>query len=351
MHSTLEQKLCSILLLIYCSIFQMAFAQKPLPSKVKATIHSNYTGSYYKGNYVWGGAMNLAWDDLSKTILKEKIKLATKDQAAMSMLSKLNDPAFTKDDLDENSYYIKSGYGPKTVDTINTESRKKFPSKSFSNLSAQLSDRDIIAYAYFLKQVTYLKIFTHSELSFAGQKVAGFYAWTEKERENVRILEYVNDNKFIISLDLQEAGDQLILAKGYNMTDPAIAVKQINQHHDDYLSPMGDPDNFEAPNLTLDHHRDYVELINQPLANKGFENYVIRQMFENVKFKMDEKGAGVESEAEVSMQDLAINPDYQPKPRHFVLDKPFWVVMKRKNSKQPYFILGVNNTELMDKIK
>jgi hypothetical protein len=30
-----------------------------------------------------------------------------------------------------------------------------------------------------------------------------------------------------------------------------------------------------------------------------------------------------------------------------MLDKPYWVVMKRFDSTNPYFILGVNNTELM----
>jgi len=31
------------------------------------------------------------------------------------------------------------------------------------------------------------------------------------------------------------------------------------------------------------------------------------------------------------------------------LDAPYWVVMQRKNSQNPYFILGVNNAELMEK--
>jgi hypothetical protein len=35
-------------------------------------------------------------------------------------------------------------------------------------------------------------------------------------------------------------------------------------------------------------------------------------------------------------------------PKSLILDKPYWVVMKRTDSQNPYFILGVNNTALME---
>lgn len=37
----------------------------------------NYLGSYFKGNYVWGGAMNLTWNELNDNILHEKLQLKT----------------------------------------------------------------------------------------------------------------------------------------------------------------------------------------------------------------------------------------------------------------------------------
>jgi hypothetical protein len=93
-----------------------------------------YLGSEYKGNYVWGLAMNLAWNELNESILHEKVKLKTNNKSALRMADQLNDAPFTKNDLDEKSYYIKSGYGQKTVDLINKESRAKFPEKSFNDL-------------------------------------------------------------------------------------------------------------------------------------------------------------------------------------------------------------------------
>ena len=75
-------------------------------------------------------------------------------------------------------------------------------------------------------------------------------------------------------------------------------------------------------------------------------------MFENIRFSLDEKGAKAENEAVIEMETLAIKPGldtYQSK--FLVFNKPFWVIMIKKESINHYFILGVNNTSLMDKLK
>ena len=135
---------------------------------------SEYTGSDYKGNYVYGGAMNLAWNELNENILHEKLRLNTTDKKTLETVDKFNKAIFTKNDLDEASYYIKSGYGQKTVDTINKESRAKFPDKSFGDLQLTLNDKDIIAYAYFLKKVEYVTPFVIDNVSFMSERVKGF---------------------------------------------------------------------------------------------------------------------------------------------------------------------------------
>lgn len=314
----------------------------------KASVQGNYLGSDHLGNYVWGGAMNLAWNELNENILHENLKLATDDLTALAMVEKFNNPVFTKNDLDEKSYYVKSGYGQETVEAINKESRKKFPSKSFSDLKMVLAPTDIISYAYFLKEVEYKTVFEKKDVSFNDQVVKGFYAKEEAQRDNVKIIKYENDDKFIVSLQLKDESDQLILAKGYDMVDPQIVVSEINQNNQGYLKTISDIDHFEAPNLHLDHSRDYVELIGKILTNTGFEGYSITQMFENIKFDMDEKGARVENQAVIAVTaSIQMEPE---KPKNFILDKPYWVVMQRKDSLNPYFILGVNNVELMEKI-
>lgn len=327
---------------------QQVHGQPETVRDTKAKISGNYLGSECKGNFVWGGAMNLAWNELNDNILKEKLKLATDDEVALRMAEILNNPVFTKNDLDEKSYYVKSGYGQKTVDIINRESRKKFPTKSFEDLKLDLSPADIISYAYFLKEVEYLTMFEKKDVSFEGQNVKGFYAKNESQRKNLKILKYESDDRFIASLQLRDESDQLILAKGYDMDDPQNVVNEIIGNSGIGFINIGEHDRFEAPELHLDYHRDYVELIGRFLANSGFESYFIGQMFENIKFDMDEKGARVENEAVIVLpKSVSIQQD---KPKNLIFDKPYWVVMKRKDSKNPYFILGIRNAELMKKI-
>ena len=146
-----------IIVLVLAFFTWQHFTQNPSQPQViqdtKSNIAGNYLGSDYKGNYVWGGAMNLAWNELNENILKEKLQLNTDDKIALEMALKLNNAPFSKSDLDEESYYIKSGYGQSTVDEINRESKKKFPSKNFGDLEMNLAPRDNISYAYFLKEV------------------------------------------------------------------------------------------------------------------------------------------------------------------------------------------------------
>jgi hypothetical protein len=310
----------------------------------------HYLGSEYKGNYVWGGAINLAWHELNENILHEKLKLKTDDKVALEMVDKLNHSPFTRNDLDEKSYYVKSGFGQETVNLINKESRQKFPGKSFRDLELKLGPTDIISYAYFLKEVEYWTQFKEKEVLFEKERVKGFYAKGNDQKENIRILKYWDDDRFIISLKLKDGGDQLFLAKGFDMNKPQGIVNEVGGYNSADLPLISNDDQFEMPKLHLQHYRDYVELIRKYLANKGFEKYFIASMFENIKFDMDHKGARVENEAVIAAP-TAMPSNQRPKIRRFILDKPFWVVMKRKNSLYPYFVLGVRNAELMEKMK
>ena len=311
---------------------------------------NHYLGSEYKGNYVWGGAMNLAWHELTENIVHEKLRLNTDDKVALEMVDKLNHSPFTRNDLDEKSYYIKTGYGQKTVDLINIESRQKFPVKSFEDLRLELAPTSIISYAYFLKEVEYWTQFEEKKVIFQKEWVKGFYAEGRDQKKNISILRYWNDDRFIISLKLKDAGDQLFLAKGFDMKKPQGIVNEIDRYNSGDLPQISDDDQFEMPKLHLQYRRDYIQFSQKFLANKGFEEYFIASMFENIKFDMDQKGAGVESEAVIAVPTaMPFQWNRRPKIKRFILDKPFWVVIKRKNSRYPYFVLGVKNTELLEK--
>ncbi len=317
------------------------------------TDSDNYTGSLYKGNYIWGGAMNLAWNELTGSIIHEKLKLKTTDKQALTITEKLNNPVFTKRDLDEASYYIKSGYGQKTVEMINRECREKFPSKSFKDLGMKLNETDIISYAYFLKEVKYENDFEKRNMSFNKEKVEGFTG-----NGSVYVVEYQDADHFVVGIQLKDEEDQIFLAKGYPMDKPDEVVARLSKKYstdssfpDRYGTMLQGGDVFKAPMLHLDYTHSYEDMINKTLDNKQFSQYMIKIMQEKIKFDMDEKGARVENEAVIVVGDIMAPPNTKYVPKVMILDKPYWVVMVRADSFNPYFILGVNNTSIMNLAK
>lgn len=312
----------------------------------RASEMNDYLGSEYKGNYVWGGAMNLAWDELKDNILHEKPRLNTDNQRALEMVDILNSSPFTKSDMDEKSYYAKSGFGQNTVNIINKESRQKFPAKSFKDLKEKIGPTDFISYAYFLKEVEYWTKLEEKQVMFDHKQVKGFYADGINEHRNVRVLKYWDDDRFIVALKLKADGDELFVAKGFDVNKPQEIVHEINRYNSAILPSISSSDQFEMPKLHIQQHRDYIELTGKLLANNDFTQYSISKMYENIKFDMDHRGARVENEAVITGRGGGGKPQIT---RRFIMDKPFWVVMKRKDSQHPYFLLGVKNTELMEK--
>lgn len=342
-----------IVLMLSAPLLLTACCGNKMKNSLPATAFG-YTAGEYEGNYVWGAAMNLAWNELSENIIKEKIALDTDDPEALATLNKLNNPVASKADIDEPSYYVKSGYGQETVSTINRECRAKFPTKSIPDLKMVLGDTDILSYAYFLKEIVYQTEFMKSEMRFGDEYVKGFNA-DGNSYENIVILDYQSADKFLVAIQLKDNSDMIFLAKGYPMENPEALLKELQnaapkgKNLNELGQTMNRKDIFQAPVISLASERSYKEMLGKNLKNKKFKQYAISTMKEIVKFDMDEKGARVENEAVIGMITSA-GPDVY-KPKTMIMDKPYWIVMKRRASDNPYFILGVNNPAVMKLVR
>ena len=63
-------------------------------------------------------------------------------------------------------------------------------------------------------------------------------------------------------------------------------------------------------------------------------------MFEKIRFDLDHRGARAEAEAAVAVAARAPSK----KARQLILDKPFWVILRRSGSRNPYFLLGCEHS-------
>lgn len=75
------------------------------------------------GNVVWAGALTLAWKELLKLAQPHASKFHLKggSQDIQQIADNFNHSPFSTKDLEDSSYYVKSGYGQGTVETINKE--------------------------------------------------------------------------------------------------------------------------------------------------------------------------------------------------------------------------------------
>lgn len=330
---------------MFFSCFKPSSGAKQTAPALDPDRFGHYTGSLHEGNYIWSGAMNLCWTELSQAVLRAPLALHTDDAAALAMAEAFNRPVCTAADLDAPSYYVKAGFGPKTLETINRECRARFPQKSFGDLHMELAAEDMISYAYFLKKVAYETPFTRRDMAFEGQKVAGFEALDDQKRA-LELLQYEDDQHFILRIRLKDRADELLLAKGFDTRQPAAVLQALERAQAHKATRLTDTDFFKMPLLRLQYRRDYHALMGKKLANPGFAGYAIGQMFENIAFELDETGARVESQAVISVERSAA----PQKRRYLYLDQPFWVIMKRADSPHPYFLLGVNHSNIMQAV-
>jgi len=64
--------------------------------------------------------------------------LITKNKHALNIIDNFNTSNFLKKDLAEDSYYVASGFGQKTIDKINKEVSAKFKQKTLPKLDFHL---------------------------------------------------------------------------------------------------------------------------------------------------------------------------------------------------------------------
>ena len=70
-------------------------------------------------------------------------------------------------------------------------------------------------------------------------------------------------------------------------------------------------------------------------------------MYQRTAFVINERGAEVESKAEVAVTEEMV--EELPKPKTMIFDKPYLILLKRIDSRYPYFAMFVSNSELMKK--
>lgn len=262
---------------------------------------------------------------------------------------------------------------PLTISSEYTELNLLNSSTSFSDVlenneyesSIEINGNSIIAKAEFDKSLPFEHELQNlsNKLTFNNQKVAAFGLiglCTYEQFQNIKIIYYKNDSNFIVKLLPKEKEHEVILLmseKKFNSISEMnkeierlteIGKKEIKNNKINWKYYYKEDDQLIIPKFNFNIETNYDSLEGNKFSSEN-ENYNIERAFQRTAFKLDQSGAIIESEAEIEVVVEEIEEIEKPKPKKMIFDKPFLILLKRKDAKNPYFGLWNTNTELMIK--
>lgn len=311
-------------------------------------------------NAVYCANFQLAWDRLREDVIRAPIEL----QGTPDMARELNQVTFPRASLAEEAYVAMAGrLSDRVLDDIRSQMAAKFPAASPRLVPdpKQTGTDGLVAYAYLQKRLPFAIDFDRLKqpLRFHGADgetdVACFgiedfnsHAPREKSlRGQVTVLDYVGPDDFVLQLKPQQ--DVIVLAKVPRAATLAAALATVQAR---IAKPLGGnvqkeldlEERLVIPLLSLFVDRKYTELMGRTLLNLGFTTQFIEDATQLIRFQLDESGAILDAEAAV----VTLNGDEPPpEPRRFVFDRPFLIYLQQRQAKQPYFVMWVENREVL----
>jgi prepilin-type processing-associated H-X9-DG protein len=311
-------------------------------------------------NYVYSATFQLAWDDL-----KEKLYGPVDFERMPDIADRLNDGTFRRTDVSSDSYVAMGGLVQEgIVAQIEQAMTQKFPTATLEPPKPPESSLDdyILLYAYLQKSLPFAAPFDRlrEPLVFhalnGDSRVASFGVKEFKDsperpiERQVTVLDYENDDDFVLRLATKK-NDEIILAKvkpASTLDETLTAVLERIRGRSRSYRRRGIElkESLRVPILAISVDRDYTELVHRPIRNAEWESRFIARASQRIRFILNERGARLESDAFIGI-DVGFHWE-PPKPRHFVFDKPFLLCIREGPDKEPYLVMWIENSEVME---
>ena len=312
-------------------------------------------------NVVWCASFQMAWDRLRSDLIKEPLLVAN----AQPIADRLNASTMPVSDLPAGSYYAAAGKGGDgVVSRVNHEMAAKFPRVGVLPL-ADVGPKDLLAYAYLQANVKFTVPYFNSEKPQAftdstGRRtsVSAFGLFpheadvNEELARQIEVLYAKEDGEryelteFALDLCKTSSPSQIILACVPRKETLAATVAYLEEK----IAAGGTEVTFGShtplvvPNLNWKvlHHFAELEGTDKALQNPAWKGYFLRTSLQQVEFRLDRSGAAMASQSKIVAAKALVASRFR------FLD-PFLIVMKVRGAKHPYFVLWVDNAELLCK--
>jgi hypothetical protein len=312
-------------------------------------------------NVVWCSSFQLAWNEIRDNVIGAPFDVT----GAEDIADRLNQAPHRASDLEAGSYYAAGGWTRDgIVKRIEKELGARFPRRELPDFNEFEDVGGILAYSYLTANVPFTHPFRQLDAGFTftdsqgvATDVSGFGLWEaflsryEDIREQVEVLYVLPEDpehfwgtkEYALDLCRDSKPYQVVVA----VVEPKASLAETYEHIQrgmERFRTQGDyrgtrwfqgGDELRVPDMfyRIDHR--FAELVGKMVANVGMP---ITEAMQTIEFRLDRSGAMIESEAFVAIK---------AEPRQFLFNRPFLVYMKKRDAERPFFVMWVDNAELL----
>ncbi len=305
-------------------------------------------------NVVWCSSFALAWKQLQKNVTHGPVALAGNPPAA----DRLNADSSAESDLPSGAVFADAGVAEDGIrERIRAGMTERFPGRSVPEFDVppgglvafcHLEVSSNFKYPYFeydepqtftASDGTPHKVRTfgiRSQEAFRGGDVPNLRSQVAVLFQSGETGRPWQTTAFALDLNANDSRDQIIVAVLERKPTLAEQLADLNERMANRKRAAGsvkglmDNDTVLVPSIGFRVTHHFRELEADPIA----------AAFQMTQFRLNRSGAELKSEAGILVK---------PIPMHYHCDRPFLVVMKRRDRERPYFVAWIDNAELLEK--
>lgn len=323
-----------------------AQAQEVNSIEVLPTMNTQSTAQ----NRIWVGTFQLVWNELTDKIVKAPVKFLDFDS---QMANNLNQKQFKKSNLNEKSYYVKSGIvSPALKAEIEKNIKSKFHETSdiLKMFDFTYNPEKIFVYAMLKKDFRFTNAFDKLATGNFGnsQEKVKYFGINDNSNQklykNVSVLFYNDDNDFAVKL-YTKGKDEVLL---YRTNDDKTFDKYYAELNDKTAKYSGDKnfvknDTLTIPDIKLYQETSFNELEGHQIVGTNMQ---IDKTIETVDFRMNNKGVKLKSEAAIMLRCMSLAPRDG---RDFTFNNNFVLFLIEKDQNTPYYAMKVSDVAAINK--
>ncbi len=324
----------------------IAQAQEVNSIEVLPTMNTQSTAQ----NRIWVGTFQLVWNELTDKIVKAPVKFLDFDS---QMANNLNQKQFKKSNLNEKSYYVKSGIvSPALKAEIEKNIKSKFHETSdiLKMFDFTYNPEKIFVYAMLKKDFRFTNAFDKLATGNFGnsQEKVKYFGINDNSNpklyKNVNVLFYNDDNDFAVKL-YTKGKDEVLL---YRTNDDKTFDKYYAELNDKTAKYSGDKnfvknDTLTIPDIKLYQETSFNELEGHQIVGTNMQ---IDKTIETVDFRMNNKGVKLKSEAAIMLRCMSLAPR---EGRNFTFNNNFVLFLIEKDQNTPYYAMKVSDVAAINK--